>query len=218
MKNLTIEKEVTIKAPVNEVFPLVCPVREYDWIPGWKCNLLYCPNGRNEKDVVFREKMTSPFLLNKNGGKTTWITLLYDKSTCRVHFRWINHISTSLYKMEMSPIDSSQTRCTLSLDLEVTNERGSKILTPDSEYKIGFLIEGLAAMLKHYCETGEKLNSKGSRRKTEFIGRLTTSEKLTFLLNKMNMKLTRDRDRISYLSRGRISSKTLHRISSGNIL
>ena len=211
MKTLNIEREVTIKAPVNEVFPLACPVREYDWIPGWKCNLIYCPNGRNEKDVVFKEKMTSPFLLKKAGGKTTWLTLLYDKSTYRVHFSWTNRVSTSIFRMEMSPIGSSQTRCTLSLELKTRDERGPKVLTADSEYKIGFLIEGLAAMLKHYCETGEKLNSRGSRRKTEFTEKLTALEKLTFLLNKMNMKLTRDRDKICYLSLGRISSKTLQK-------
>ena len=59
MKTINIERETTIEAPVNEVFPLVCPVREYDWIPGWKCNLLYCPNGRNEKDVVIAAPATS---------------------------------------------------------------------------------------------------------------------------------------------------------------
>ncbi len=213
MNTINLIREVTIKAPVGEVFPLVCPVMEYDWIPGWKCNIRYCPSGENEKDVVFREKMTSPYLLNKIAGKTTWITLLQDRSKHRVHFRWINKISSSIFKIEMSPVDSSQTKCTFSLDLTIMKDRGTMVLNPDSKYKIGFLIEGLAAMLKHYCETGDKFNSNGSQRKSEFIGKLKTSEKLTFLLNKMNMKLTYDRDRRSYLSRGRISNKTLNRIS-----
>ena len=150
MKTLNIKKEVTINAPVEIAFPLVCPVREYDWIPGWKCNLLYCPGGRNEKGVVFEEKMSSPFLLNKIGGKTTWTTLLYDKVNYRVHFSWDNKISSSIYKMEMFPIDSSKTRVSLSLNLKIIDDQGSRLKDPESKYKIWFLIEGLAAMLKLY--------------------------------------------------------------------
>jgi hypothetical protein len=211
MKTLNIKKEVTINAPVEKVFPLVCPVSEYDWIPGWKCHLLYCPGGRIEKDVAFKEKMSSPFLLNKIGGKTTWTTLLYDKVKFRVHFNWDNKISSSIYKMEMDPIDSSQTRLSLSLNMKIIDDRGSWLLDPAGNYKIGFLIEGLGAMLKHYCETGKQLDSKGSQRKSDFIGMLSVSEKLTFLLNKINMMLTPDRDRRNYLSHGRISRKTLQK-------
>lgn len=211
MKALNIKKEVTINAPVEYVFPLVCPVREYDWIPGWKCNLIYCPAGRIEKGVAFEEKMSSPFLLNKAGGKTTWTTLLYDRIKFRVHFTWDNIISSSIYKMEMDPIDSSQTRLTLSLNMKIIDDRGLWLLDPAGKYKTGFLIEGLGAMLKHYCETGKQLDSKGSQRKSDFIGMLSVSEKLTFLLNKINMMLTSDRDRNNYLSRGRISSKTLRK-------
>lgn len=211
MKTLILKKELAIKAPVEKVFPLVCPVKEYDWIPGWKCNLLYCPNGGIEEDVAFKEKMSSPFLLNKIGGETTWTTLLYDKIKFRVHFSWDNKISSSIYKMDMEPIDASRTRLTLSLNTKIIDDRGLWLLDPAGKDKTGFLIEGLGAMLKHYCETGEQLNSKGSQRKSDFIGKLSLLEKLTFLFNKINMMLTPDRDRKSYLSRGRISNNTLQK-------
>jgi hypothetical protein len=211
MKPICIKWDVTINAPVEEVFPLICPVREYDWIPGWKCTLVFCPNGRNEKDVVFKEKMSSPFLLAKIGARTTWTTVLHDKSNNRVHFRWDTKISSSLYKMELFPVDSSQTRCTISLNFQINNDSQLTKLKPNSKYKIAFLIEGLASMLKHYCETGEQLSSRGSKRKSDFIESLSVPEKLTFLLNKMTMMLSRDRDKISYLSNGQVSSKTLRK-------
>jgi hypothetical protein len=43
-----------LKAEASEVFPLLCPVREYDWIPGWSCEMVYSKSGLAEKDAVFR--------------------------------------------------------------------------------------------------------------------------------------------------------------------
>ena len=41
--SLQVEYETRIAAPVDAVFPLACPVEEYKWIPGWKCDLVHCP-------------------------------------------------------------------------------------------------------------------------------------------------------------------------------
>lgn len=45
-----------IEAPPDEVFPLICPVREADWLDGWAdCyELIYSESGYAEKDCVFR--------------------------------------------------------------------------------------------------------------------------------------------------------------------
>jgi hypothetical protein len=32
----------TNPAAPEKVFPLLCPVREGDWLPGWKYRLIYC--------------------------------------------------------------------------------------------------------------------------------------------------------------------------------
>ena len=30
---------IEVEAPLEEVFPLLCPVREYDWVEPWKCEM-----------------------------------------------------------------------------------------------------------------------------------------------------------------------------------
>ena len=55
-------------------------------------------------------------------------------------------------------------------------------------------------MLKYYCESGNMLNSKGSDELKEFASSLSLSEKITFALNKIKMKLTYDRNKKKYLS------------------
>lgn len=45
-----------IEAPPAVVFPLICPVREADWLDGWAdgFELIYSDSGLAEKDCVFR--------------------------------------------------------------------------------------------------------------------------------------------------------------------
>lgn len=41
-----------VAAP-NAVFPLLCPVREAEWIPGWDPSLVVSTSGLAERDLVF---------------------------------------------------------------------------------------------------------------------------------------------------------------------
>jgi hypothetical protein len=40
-------------APPEDVFPLLCPVREGEWLEGWECTLLHSESGVAERDCVF---------------------------------------------------------------------------------------------------------------------------------------------------------------------
>jgi hypothetical protein len=39
-----------------EVFPLLCPVREYEWLYGWNCEMIYSESGIAEEGCVFTTK------------------------------------------------------------------------------------------------------------------------------------------------------------------
>jgi hypothetical protein len=45
--------EISVRAAAGLVFPLLCPVREYEWIPDWRCTMVYSESGLAEKDAVF---------------------------------------------------------------------------------------------------------------------------------------------------------------------
>ena len=38
---------------IDEVFPLLCPVRERDWLDGWEFRMIHSSSGLIEKDCVF---------------------------------------------------------------------------------------------------------------------------------------------------------------------
>lgn len=44
------------QASPDKIFPLLCPVREYEWIEPWQCEILHSDSGFAEKNCVFRTR------------------------------------------------------------------------------------------------------------------------------------------------------------------
>ena len=60
-----------VRAAKNDVFPLLCPVLEYEWLPGWSCTMMYSDSGVAEKNAVF---MTREVLRRK----VMWTVITYE--------------------------------------------------------------------------------------------------------------------------------------------
>jgi len=69
----------TNPASPEKVFPLLCPVREADWIPGWRYTLIYSDSGVAELGCIFTtqdpavesEKYSSPSAARDAGSPET---------------------------------------------------------------------------------------------------------------------------------------------------
>ena len=62
-----------VSATPEVVFPLLCPVREYDWIDGWSCNLVHSESGVAEDNCIFTTE------LRESPGKVmTWSAVRYE--------------------------------------------------------------------------------------------------------------------------------------------
>lgn len=72
-KAVRIDRETSfeLKAGAEAIFPLLCPVREYEWIPDWSCEMVFSESGVAEKDAVF---LTSELL----GMRTVWACITYE--------------------------------------------------------------------------------------------------------------------------------------------
>ena len=70
-KQFTRDGVIQCKAAVEEVFPLLCPKREEEWIPGWECETIWSNSGYNEEGAIFRT-------MKPYGTELYWTTLQYD--------------------------------------------------------------------------------------------------------------------------------------------
>ena len=69
-KAVRLEKDFKMLVPDEQdrVFPLLCPVRENEWLPYWSCEIIHSDSGKAEKDCVFitNFRIEEQFLRNSN--------------------------------------------------------------------------------------------------------------------------------------------------------
>ncbi len=136
-----------VAAPPDRVFPLLCPVREYDWIPGWECELLHSASGVAEEDCVFRTRYP------QDGEPMTWVVSRYEPSvriefTCFVPDRYVMRL-----KIALTPRGDRTrlewTRLWLSI-----GPRGDEWIASWSEDRHRQRMADLERLLGHYLATG----------------------------------------------------------------
>lgn len=81
-KRVSHEYTQTNDAPPDKVFPLLCPVREAEWVPGWQYRLIYSESGVAEDGCVF----TTP---NQVGPDTVWLVTHYDPAAFEIAYAWV---------------------------------------------------------------------------------------------------------------------------------
>ncbi len=176
---------VHIKAPVEKVFPLCCPVEEYRWIPGWKCHLIHCPNDKVELGTIFSEISSAPFLLNSFRGTTTWTAIVYDPDNYKLHFRLDNEKSSSLYNIELQDDGKGGTTGVLDFTYNAVNAKGGNYVGKNMEEKIRVMLLLVRTMLQHYCETGKVLTFAELQKVVLSEPGLSVMDKVRMGLNRM---------------------------------
>lgn len=188
-----------ICAPAETVFKLCCPVEEYKWIPGWKCNLIHCPNDRVEEGTVFSEILSAPFLNDGFVGKTVWTAISHEPENNQVVFRLVNRISSSIYKIGLA--GDKLGNSTISLDLTYTpiGKTYSRRMSEEREKKIHAMLSILSLMLKHYSEKGFIIPASSVQKAAMGSQELGYSDKLHLGFNYVAMLIAGDKNRSRFM-------------------
>jgi hypothetical protein len=137
------------QATPDKVFPLLCPVREYEWIEPWQCEMLHSDSGVAEKNCVFRTRFP---------GETSddlWVVSNYEPNT-RIEFVRVNALRTMCISITLTDNGDGTTRAVNDLMLVGLTEHGNQALDKIAanfslEFRMG------EAMLNHYLRTGKML-------------------------------------------------------------
>ncbi len=144
----------TFAAPADRVFELASPIGEYEWIDGWRCELVHPPSGAMEKGCVFRERLSAPFLLRRPG-RTTWVVARHEPAALEVEFVLFlagAALASLVFEGERLGADSSAFTWTFTLTA-LSASSGKLVDAGRIEAMVGFLSDALV----HYCETGKIL-------------------------------------------------------------
>lgn len=156
MKRISHSYTQTNSAPPDKVFPLLCPVREAEWVPGWKYRLIHSHSGFAELGCVF----TTP---NDDDSETTWVVTDY-LPLQRIAFAWVwpGMIATRL-TIDMEPIANDRTNSKITYEYTALSTAGEREL---AHYDAGWYIakmEEWQGAINHYLETGTIVGAITSR-------------------------------------------------------
>jgi hypothetical protein len=142
-----------VGGPPEEVFPLLCPVREFDWIKAWDCDLIYTASGVAEEGCVFQTANPA------DGGTDTWVVSRFEPEG-RISFIRVNPLRTIRYDVfvERTPAGGSALRWEQEIT-SLTEAADAHVRSLDQE-AFTRQISTLEAMLEHYLRTGEALDAE----------------------------------------------------------
>ena len=86
----------------EQVFPLLCTVREYEWIDSWQCKMIYSNTGVAELDCEFKTAFPG------DGPEDTWIVSRYEPPLL-IEFVRINSLRTIRFNLSLIRKDDGTT-------------------------------------------------------------------------------------------------------------
>jgi hypothetical protein len=140
------EYDRLFEAEPEKLFPLLCPAREADWIPGWTCDLIYTTTGYVQPDCIFKTGSDNPF------GAGTWV--IYDhEPDKRLQLVMTSADMVLQMRIAVSPAPGGGTHGRWTLTMTGLTPEGNSAIEalPDQDPHFIALLD----CLDHYLKTGE---------------------------------------------------------------
>ena len=141
----------SLGAPPERIFPLLCPVREADWVPDWNPELILSNCGVAEAECVFRTP-DSP-------DNAIWIITQFDPENYALEMYKVrpNH---TVGKLEIALVSDGPgaTKADIAYTYTAIGPVGEAFLSDfTEEWYLDFMVQWEKA-LNHYLSTGEKIS------------------------------------------------------------
>ena len=142
---VTHEYVQTNVASPETVFPLLCPVREAEWVPGWRSRMIYSRSGVAEAGCVF--------ITEENGREITWVVTEYDPEKWRMGFVWVKAGMVTEIRIFLERA-GQHTRARVGYTYTGLSAEGNQEVAGFDEKWFREKMQGWEAAINHYLETG----------------------------------------------------------------
>ena len=144
--------EMHVDAPASAVFPLLCPVREDDWVIGWKdlATLIQSQSGVAELGAVFQTR--------HDDVAETWVVSTYEPNERIAFTRFGGEVAKRLV-IELTEKDG-QTHMLWTTHQVGTSEVGNANVAATSHEAYRATYAHLEKMLQHYLDTGKMITAE----------------------------------------------------------
>ena len=141
----------TINSSPDKVFPLLCPVKEKDWVNGWDPELVITNSGFAEKDSIF---------VTKHGSENNyWIITGHDPENYEIEMLIISpEITVGKLEIKLHKKEDNKTKADISYTYTSLSSRGDEFVKNYTEEKYVDFMKTWEEEINYYLLNGEKLN------------------------------------------------------------
>jgi hypothetical protein len=144
--------QFSLSASPSQVFPLLCPVREHDWIPTWRAQIVHSHSGLAELDCVFITQSPSD-------GERTWVCTRFEPSdaieyTAFSTLGYVMHLTIALEAQGEGGTNVSWSRRFIAV-----NGEGKAWIDAIPSPRMAEATGALAKLLEYYLVNGSMLRS-----------------------------------------------------------
>jgi hypothetical protein len=139
------EREAVLKIPASpsRVFPLLCPERERDWIPGWDYRMVYSVSGYAEPGCTFVTDFPPE-------GLTVWTFLEHVPDRHVVIFRVSPDLVTIRWQMDLTGSGSECTEIRMHWTVTGLSAKGNRYIDEVLDERFTELAARLETQLSRY--------------------------------------------------------------------
>ncbi len=150
-KRTTRAYRQTIEAPADVVFPLLCPVREADWLDGWEYEMLYSASGVVEEGAVFATRAAGE-------EDTVWVVTRHDPAAGIVEFtRFTPRSRVCVLKIAVSPDGFARSHVEVSYTYTAIAPPGEAFLDAWTREVFLEAVVFWEKSMNHFLKTGTRL-------------------------------------------------------------
>jgi hypothetical protein len=145
-----------IAVPIDKIFPLICPVREVEWLAGFDFTMIHSASGLAEKGAVF--------LTDHSGEPSTiWTISRHDPGAKIVEFTCVTPGSrVRVLEIALKEAENG-TEITCTADYTTLGPAGETFLKDFSPEAYQAAMSFMDRSLEHYCLTGKQLPPEHQR-------------------------------------------------------
>ena len=137
-----------VSAVPDRVFPLLYPVREYEWIETWRCEMVHSKSGFAELDCVFKTR--------HGDVEDVWTVSRYEPNE-RIEFVVTSVFRVMRYRFTLSPEGEHATRIVIEQTATALNRENEKH-AQDPHFEIH--MKTLEIMLNYYLTVGSMISKE----------------------------------------------------------
>jgi hypothetical protein len=153
-RRITRSYRQTINAPPGVVFPLLCPVREAEWLDGWKYEMIHSESGLAEEGCVF----TTP---GDGEEDTVWIVSRYHRENHFIQFtRFTPGSRTCVLKVAVTPKGSTDSNVDITYTYTGITDDGNAWIDNFTEETFLEAVKFWERSMNYFLETGEKYQTR----------------------------------------------------------